>query len=373
MRTAPKVICTVAATTVLFGLTSVAAANAGPSTTTSGVATTAPATTDADMSASKADSTRRFTNSNNTTHVLTVNDVWGTTGWPYPKKTGFDLADAYPKVGSVLYPGQQMILEIKDWSDHGITVKFKADNGRDVHVYMHVSGISRYSDAQGLDGEFLKGGGDVAILGKPGVITIPASDPAGQANTINTVCGQAAAKCTFTQTGEDPRMGTPHPFGQGYGNLTSSKTVHTVTVNDVVETSTSLEISAHVKATIMGAVETGLTTTYTKGLKTSHSFEQSVPLPVKPGEVGWRTAQEPVVRVTGDLTITLNGQEKWTLTGLVFDVPDANQPSGMAFGFTRPMTPEEVNEAWTTGGLVKAPWKNQLGGPAVQVAIPAQS
>ena len=173
-----------------------------------------------------------------------------------------------------------MVFEIKDWSDHGITVKFRADNGQDAHVYLHVSGISRYSDARGLDGQFLKGGGDVTILGQPGVVTIPASNPAGQANTINTVCGQSAATCTFKQTGEDPRLGAPHPFGKGIANLTSSEFVDTVTVADVVETSTSLELSASVKATIMGAVETGLTTTYTKGLKTSHSFTQSTPVPV---------------------------------------------------------------------------------------------
>ena len=371
MRTAPKVISTVAAATILLGLTSLTVANAAPASAT-GAAVTASAATDGDMSASKVDSTRRFTITNFTGHTLTVDDIWGTTGWPHPKKTAFNLYDSYPVTGSVLKPGQQMSFEIKDWSNHGITVKFKADNGRDVHVYMHVSGVSRYSDAQGLEGQFVKGGGDVTILDKPGVVTIPASDPVGQAKTINTLCGQAAVTCKFKPTEEpDTFLGPAHPFGRGFANLTDTLITPTTEQSDMVETSTSLALSASVKATIMGAVEVGLTTEWKQEWKTSHTFKQTFPLPVGPGKVGWLTTQDPMLRVVGNLTITMNGsQTTWKMDGLVFDIPDHKEKPGMASAFSRNMTDDEIAYAWRTGGVIEAPWNNQFAGPALRVSVP---
>jgi hypothetical protein len=382
MRTTSKVM-TVTAASILIGLTGMAsAANAAESSTATGTTMSQPlpgvnvtpsSATEDEMSANKENSTRQFKIMNFTGHVLTVSDVWGTTGWPYPTKTGFNPYDEYHKPGSVLNPGQQMVFEVKDWSDHGITVKFRADNGQDVHVYMHVSGLSRYSDARGLEGQFIKGGGDVTILDKPGVVTIPASDPAGQAKTINTLCVQSAVTCTFTPT-KDPEaiLGPPHPFGRGFGNVTQDPTQPVIKQTDTVEASTSLALSASVKATIMGAVEMGLTTEYKEEWKTSHGFIHEWPYTVRPGHVGWLTAQEPMQRVTGDFTITMKGsQTSWTVNGLVFDLPDHKKDNGLVMGFTRAMTDEEITEAWRTGGMVQAPWKHQFPGVAVQ-AIPEQ-
>ena len=375
MRTTPKVISVVAAAAILSGLTGMASvANAAEPSSATGVAVTEATTTDGEMSASTYYSTRQFTISNFSGHTLTIEDIWGTTGWPYPKNTGFNPYDEFPPAGSVLQPGQQMKFEIKDWNAHGITVKFKAENGQNAYVYMHVSGVSRYSDAQGLEGQFMKGGGDVTIFDKPGIVTIPASDPAGQARTINTLCDQSAVECTFKPTDKkDGLLGPAHPFGRGVGNLTSNTQTSKVTEGDTVESSTSLELSASVKATILGALETGLTTTYKKEWKETHTFTQEQGLVLDRGEVGWLTAQEPMVRVTGDLTIKMKGsQTEWKLPGLVFDVPDqyALKGSGGVIAFSRQMTPAEIKEAWDTGGFVVSPWKNGLPATAEVLQVP---
>jgi hypothetical protein len=370
MRTAPKVIAVVTAAAILSGLTGLASvANAAQPSTATGVAVTQATTTDDEMSASTYWSTRQFTITNFSGHTLRIDDIWGTTGWPYPKNTGFNAYDEFPLAGSVLKPGQQMKFEIKDWSDHGITVRFKAENGENLHVYMHVSGVSRYSDAKGLEGQFMKGGGDVTIFDKPGVVTVPASDPAGQARTMNTLCDQSAVECTFQPTDKKGGFfGPAHAFGRGVANLTPDSQVSHITEGDSVESSTSLELSASVKATIFGSLEMGLTTTYKQAWTASHTFTQSEDLTVRPGWVAWLTAQEPMIRVTGDLTIKMKGSKtEWKLPGLVFDVPDKfatdnGGKAGLIGKFSREMTEAEVKEAWDTGGFVVAPWK--IGRPA---------
>ena len=97
MRTAPKVI-TVTAASILMGLTGMASvANTTESSTATrtsvsqplpGVALTPSSPTDDEMSTNKVDSTRRFTISNYSTHVLTISDIWGTTGWHIRSRPG---------------------------------------------------------------------------------------------------------------------------------------------------------------------------------------------------------------------------------------------------------------------------------------------
>ena len=370
MRTATKLTSAVVAAALLFGLAGTASvANAATPTAVAGatVTETTPGPGDDEMT---TQGTRQFTITNFSAHTLTINDIWGTSGWPYPKKTGFDPYDEFPLAGSVLKPGQQMTFEIRDWSNHGITVKFRDEDGRDAFVYLHVSGLSRYSDAQGLEGQFMKGGADVTILDKPGTVTIPAGDPAAQSKTMNSLCGQAGVECTFEpKEKKDGLLGPAHPFGRGVANLTSRDQTTRITEGDTVETSTSLEIGASVKATIFGAVEMGLTTTYKKEWKTTHTFSQQEDLNVAPGEVAWLSAQEPMVRVTGDLKITMKGsQTTWLLQGLSFDVPDQQQVGarGGVNKFARAMTDAEVKEAWRTGGFVESPWKNGSEGVTVE-------
>jgi hypothetical protein len=367
MRTATKLTSAVVAAALLFGLTGMASVANAAAPTAATITETTSAPGDDQVN---TQGTRQFTITNFSGHTLTIKDIWGTSGWPYPKKTGFDPYDEFPLAGSVLKPGQQMTFEIRDWSDHGITVKFGADNGKDAFVYLHVSGVSRYSDAQGLEGQFVKGGGDVTILDKPGTIAIPAGDPAAQSQTMNSLCGQAGVECKFEpKEKKDGLLGPAHPFGRGVANMTPRDQTTRITEGDTVETSSSLEIGASVKATIFGAVETGLTTTYKTEWKASHTFSQQEDLNVGPGEVAWLSAQEPIVRVTGDLKITMKGsQTTWLLQGVAFDVPDQHSVTarGGVNKFARAMTDDEVKEAWLTGGFVDSPWKRGPEGVTVE-------
>lgn len=155
MRTATTLTSTVLAAVVLFGLSGLGSvANAAELAPRDGIVTTqdttpgtpsgtvSPATVADAASAGSDDEitaqgTRNFTITNMSGQNLTIKDIWGTSGWPYPKKTGFDIKDEFPHAGSVLKPGQRTTLEIRDWSDHGITVKFVADNGQEGYVYLH--------------------------------------------------------------------------------------------------------------------------------------------------------------------------------------------------------------------------------------------
>ena len=392
MRTAPKLMSTVVAAAILFGLTGMSSvANATESNATESNATaSSPAgataslvwtdlapltgaegleTTPAPDDEVTAQGTRQFVVTNLSGHTLTLSRAWGTTGWPQTSHTGFDLQDQAPMVGSVLKPGGQMRFEVRDWSNHGINAQFKSDNGQDAYLYMHVSGLSRYSAAQGLAGQFNTGGGTIEILDAPGsVVDIPAADSAAQQAAINNLCDKSGAKCTFTPTSKHDKdedgnelLGPEHPFGRGIANRTTINQVAHFSETDTVGTTDSLEISATVKATIMGAVETSLTSTYGHTWSTTHGFTQSYDLTIAPGHVGWLTVSEPIIRVTGDIKIKI-GNTTWTLRGVVFDLPNPDGRGLVDMNFA-PLSDKERKSKDT---YVEAPWASRSSGVNVQ-------
>lgn len=358
MRTAPKLMSAVAAAAILFGfsgMASVANAAEQPSGQVSVTESTAGGADD-EMT---TQGTRQFTVTNLSGHTLTIADIWGTTGWPQMQRSGFDLQDSFPRTGSTLKPGAAMTFEVRDWSNHGINIKFKDESGRDAMVYLHVSGLSRYSDAQGLDGQFVTGGGDVAILDKPGtVITVGNNDPKAQSAALTSLCEQSAVTCTFTPTDDHEVrvMGPQHGFGKVAVNSTPLTQQYTVGGNDTIQRSESLEISASIKATIMSAVETSLSTTWGRTTTASHTFTHSVALNIPKGWVGWLEAREPMFQDTGDFTIKMQGSNtEWTVKNVTFEHPDENGV-GEYWMLARPMTAQEQQEARDRGGKVSDPW-----------------
>lgn len=378
MRTATTLTSAVLAAAVLFGFSGLAsAAHAAEMAPSNGIAATrdiitattseamnpgivaapTPSAGDDEMA---AQGTRQFTITNMSGHTLTIKDIWGTTGWPQPKKTGFDIDDEFPRAGSVLKPGQRATLEIRDWSDHGITVKFLSDNGQEGHVYLHVSGLSRYSDAQGLSKEFIKGGSDVVIMDKPGTeVTIGNGDPAAQTDALNSLCSQAAVNCAFTPTGfDDDVLGPMHPYGAMAQNATPWTNTYTVGGDDIVTRSQTLEIEAGIKANILNAVEISLTTKWGETRTASHVFHSSIQQSIPSGWVAWTEAQEPLIRDTGDFTITMKGSNaSWTLKDVSFDHPRVGG-QGVYTMIAREMTEAELQKARDRGGVVTKPWQD---------------
>ena len=91
MRTATKMTSAVVGAALLFGLAGTASvANAATPTAVAGatVTETTPGPGDDEMTTEGVDPTgvAAGTITNFSAHTRTINNIWGTSGWPYPKK-----------------------------------------------------------------------------------------------------------------------------------------------------------------------------------------------------------------------------------------------------------------------------------------------
>lgn len=129
-------------------------------------------------------------------------------------------------------------------------------------------------------------------------------------------------RCSFTATQPPEKiLGPRHVVGKPVNNLTSRDQETTIGGTDTVEISHSVEISASATVTVLEAVELNVTATYGHSWSVSHEFTQSTSITIAPMTRAWLEAQEPVIRTTGNFTITA-GNTTWTIRGVQFLTPD---------------------------------------------------
>ena len=98
----------------------------------------------------------------------------------------------------------------------------------------------------------------------------------------------------------------------------------------------STSISACLGGSIAGIVDAFVTGSYGHSWSTGHSFTTGVVNTVPAGYFGEITAIAPMIRDTGDFTITM-GNTTWNLAGVYFDTP--NPDGAEHFGYDQhPLT-----------------------------------
>ena len=108
------------------------------------------------------------------------------------------------------------------------------------------------------------------------------------------------------------------------------------TKGDDVSATDSVDISATVGGSIAGIVDASVTGSYGHTWSTGHSFTTGVVNTVPAGYYGEITAIAPMIRDTGDFTITM-GNTTWNLDGVYFDTP--NPDGAEHFGYDQhPLT-----------------------------------
>ena len=329
MSIATKTAAVLLATTALCGIGSLAAAAYAdtPATTASHAAGRA----DSGGEVGKAQYSRGFHVTNLSGSAATVARVDGNTSF-----------EGRPADGAVLQPG----IGLDDWE---VTYFFAKDTtsivtytladaaGKqlgDVVVRLSVDGVGNPSaGCLNTDGPFAcnVNGTNITILDPAGTVHDIAGDNAqAQAATLKQFCDQnTAAQCTFTPTSETQVDGPEHVLvteennGQSPAVLTASK-------GDTVSSSNSLEIDGTVGVNVLGIVNASVTAKYGHTWGESHTFTTGVSNTVPAGYYGEITAIAPMVRDTGNFTITM-GDTTWNLTGVYFDAP--NQDGAEHFGY----------------------------------------
>lgn len=325
---------------------------------------------DADGSAGNemsAQSTRQFTVTNMSGHTLRLGTVFGTEGWPQAKTAPTYDDDSWPLKGTILAPGTALTFEVHAWGvDHGLTAVFNDVNTADsVTVYMTVSTILRYSDAKSTFGPVTTDGGNIVIQDKPGTtFTYGPGQGQAQAEVLRKVCALKTATCDFQATKQDRSdaskghfvLGPWHQRGYAIGNITSLPQESEFTETDKVQLTNSISLSIGSTFTLgdklLSKVEYSVQTTFQTSLMLEHEFKRTEKINIPAGEVGWIMVQQPVVRDTGDFTITMkNSNTTWILKDVTFESPDP-QGNGKLLKLARPMTAAERAEAIRNGGVI---------------------
>ncbi len=271
---------------------------------------------DDDMSAT---STRGFWVANRSSERLTFLGVEGIAGQPVLDE------DSWPAVNGVLEPGQTMRFEVTSSVRHGhgiIALFGGTSSDASVKVELTVAGFERYSTATSNFGPVQGGGEAIVISDKPGTKVVPASDPIAQAAVLD-FCAEAGAMCSFKPTAQVQASSARHPVSSiaKMINGSADPVTRELLIRETATVSDSITINPKVKVSIMKIVELSTTTSYGRTWTSSHKFTDSQTVTVQPNHASWVESALPVLRTTGNFTVTL-GANTWILQGVSFDTPD---------------------------------------------------
>ena len=345
MRTIGSVVIGTATISALLFAPLITGTAAAAESTTPVAAATQPEL-DGEMSATY---TRGFTITNLSSHPLKLLSVAGNT----------HQEDGVPIIGSTVEPGFSTRFEVA-WlyaQNRDIKAKFAVLDGQGVtigtyHATMKVYQQSLIGPTTASEATISPGVGQVragleqlSVLDMPGtVVDIPAGQGQQQSQVLDRFCAaNPSATCKFVPATRDGNAYTGmHPAQGIVYNNTPLEQPDQYTWTDTASLTHSLEVSASVQATVLELVEVSLSATYGHGWTQEHQFSISQTLNLPAYYKGWLDVRNPVIRDTGDFTVTL-GNTTWKLYGVSFDSPDPARPM-ISVKQAVPMTPEDLEK-----------------------------
>jgi hypothetical protein len=276
--------------------------------------------------AKPADLTRGFDINNFSTYRLKLVSV---TGGPF---------DSTPPIGSVLEPGQapqHFEMQYNFTHDERGEAEYETVPGnRLVYAELYDSGFNEPSTAcYPASTPCSKTSQSLTFLiNDPGtVITIPAGQGQQQAATLQQYCNNDnAATCKFTAIGDQAHITSPpHVPTHGYGMKNNTDRVQEIDyeASDTVGTTDSIDISTKLGLKIAKVVNIEVEVRYGHEWTQEDEYTSAVHLSCGPHRACWIEAEDPLLRTTGNFTMTL-GNVTWNLDGIYFDSPD---PGGRGF------------------------------------------
>jgi hypothetical protein len=287
---------------------------------------------------------RGFKIYNVTSAPLRVVDAkpWAPVGPPFP----MDF-EGRPIDGAVLKPGEPP----HDWElkyyGYGARVVYYIMNGTPhADYYAATLMTTLFTNDSTCDiasrlGACTAEGLTLTVTDPPGtVLEIPSGRGQEQAETLRDLCNKSnAAKCTFTPVSETQTQTQAHVVGNAVANCGEDDVDTKIQAEDKVGQTNSVEISSKTEVDVFEIVKESITLKYGHEWTTEHTFTQDVAIKVRPGHMGWISATAPVLRDTGDFTLTL-GNTTWKLRDVYFDSPDTSR-AGNFVTDDRELTPDE--------------------------------
>ncbi len=155
-------------------------------------------------------------------------------------------------------------------------------------------------------------------------VTVPKDKAQQQSTLLNELCGTTSAACTFARVG-DRTVAPPRSIylDQGVNNTASVRTF-TTTKSTVAGATTSVELTAAAKTSVLSFVEATVTGKYGQTFTRQETETEARTYSISPFSIGQMTAKIPMVRDTGNFTIKI-GKTTWILQGVYFDSRDSSK------------------------------------------------
>ncbi|MCV7180119.1 Ig-like domain-containing protein [Mycolicibacterium sphagni] len=281
--------------------------------------------------------TERFWFRNYTLAPLKFNGYAGGTG---------DL-DSGPTVGSVILPGGEAswdvnwyLFRVGDVTTNFGTVGFgytPSDVGYIPAGYAGTTFQVRFetkprdtSCSAGGNGQCDVPNDRMAIAKDKGspVITLNADDAAKIAKVLPGICYDGSqASCSYNAISQVAGFTPVRTIGNPVTNETSTATTFSIAIADQVSQTDSVGISVKLSggtlAKLASIINIEITATYGHSWTSTHTFTQTLNVPVAPGYTSWIEGSAPVYHVTGDFTVKI-GNSTYQLNGATFDTPNPN-------------------------------------------------
>jgi hypothetical protein len=301
---------------------------------------------------------------------------------PVPEGQAETNVPVKPQVGDLLSPGERMHVEliskfsiVNNSNLRLVDLNFKqfpapkSPTGRDYSVIME-TGESNVLSSQVDMNCVVRGpnqcpvhGTTAKLLDPPGThITIPATDSPQQSAALVDVCTKevetTGGTCKFDPKQRDDNAFTPEELvSEALVNCDPhTPTVVKEEIEHKVGTTTSFEHSYEAENEFkwpLGKAKIAIKLKWGHEWLDEHTFTKKIEYDIEPLHVGWVEHAAPVVRYTGDFTMTV-GNTTFTLTGVYFDHADKNRKGGGAyFRKQEKATPNDLRgcKGRTTGAM----------------------
>lgn len=273
--------------------------------------------------------------------------------------TGDGNFEGRPDVGSVVQPGQMADFEVQyRWlSDQNDEVTYRNADGTfkaDLEVNGFKSG-NPSSTCTVTAGRDVCSDPDDSLYGTNGTVisylmpagttvTLDGSQAQQQAATLQQLCNTpgADATCTFAvdPAKEQHIAGPAHPLAYQYNNSDETTTLEVDKTDDVSSTD-SVGVEASLGTNIAGIVDASIKASYGHTWSVGHGFAAKSTDPVPPHSYGEIDGIAPMIRDTGNFTITM-GNTTYHLNDVYFDSPDPSGAEGFEY-HTHALSPGQVD------------------------------
>jgi hypothetical protein len=264
-----------------------------------------------------------------------------------------------PQVGDVLMPGgapQHIELDFNGSKHRSAHLSFRRPNQNPVGVWISTWNGAICQNVGGTPGSCPIDGSRITLLDPPGTVhEVSKGNAQEQAEILNELCNKVnSAKCTFKPTNRTKTLSQSHVVSgtMPLANCTPDDTDQHIKSGDVVGTSNSigLEFGTDIENNwIIGKVTLSIKAKYEHEWTYKRTFDYEVSWTAKPGWLTWIAGTNPVVRDTGDFTLTLGGDPPrtppnttWNLRGVSFETPDPGRDGDGTFvPDARELSPDE--------------------------------